>query len=464
MGSALDHADLRLLVDLLAKGEQIVVVKVERPGDGAQGFIAGDDGVPALDPGNGGIAYIDGKRQLTLRQVLLDSSVCYHASEIVIHNIISILCGSEISLFNYPVSMRRTDRSHVFEELAQVSTEAVQVDIVTDKDSSEIGSRFIANITDTLNVRAEASVDSELVGKMYPGCAGTILSVEGDWTQIESGDVTGYVKTEYILSGSAAEELEEEYGRYVGTVTTDVVRVRREMDMDSEAIAMLVLDDEVYVTEELDGWYQVLVNETWEGYVSADYMTVEYKFDTAITIEEEQARIRAALEAERAEKERLAAAQAAANKATVSQTAAQSSSVSEPAVAASSVATTVQAPTQASYDDAYLLACLVSMEAGYEPYEGQLAVANVVLNRLHSGYFGSTISSVIYARGQFPSVNGSVMNGYLQNGPLPQAQQAANEALSGVNNIGSYMYFINVKYGNYASYSDYTIIGNHVFH
>jgi spore germination cell wall hydrolase CwlJ-like protein len=172
-------------------------------------------------------------------------------------------------------------------------------------------------------------------------------------------------------------------------------------------------------------------------------MTVEYKLDTAITIEEEQARIQAALEAEQAA---LAAENAA------------SGNNSTP------VATTVQAPTSASYDDAYLLACLVSMEAGNEPYEGQLAVANVVLNRLHSGAFGDSISSVIYASGQFPSVTGSVMNGYLQNGPLPQAQQAANEALSGVNNIGSYKYFINVKYANYASYGDYTIIGNHCFH
>ena len=47
---------------------------------------------------------------------------------------------------------------------------------------------------------------------------------------------------------------------------------------------------------------------------------------------------------------------------------------------------------------------------------------------------------------------------------LPQAQQAANEALAGVNNIGGYMCFINVKYANYAAYGSYTIIGNHCFH
>lgn len=334
--------------------------------------------------------------------------------------------------------MAVTEGSNLYEGFLKSSTEVVDVQMVAAaEEASPYDGRFIANITDTLNVRAAASTESDIVGKMYPGCVGDIVGTEGDWTQIVSGNVSGYVKTEYILSGKAAEPMAEEYGKNVGTVTADVVRVRRAADMNSEAIAMLEKDDQIYVTETLDGWYGVLVNENWYGYISAEYLSVEYKLDTAITIEEEMARITAAKEAE------VKAAQAEAG---------------------TTVETTQQAPTQASYDDAYLLACLISMEAGYEPYEGQLAVANVVLNRLHSGYYGSTISDVIYAKGQFPSATGSVMTGYLNNGPLPQAQQAANEALSGVNNIGSFTCFINVKYANYAAYGDYTIIGNHCFH
>lgn len=339
-----------------------------------------------------------------------------------------------------PVAMSAMEGSDIYEELIQSSTESIDVPLVAATETSPYDGRFIANITDTLNVRAAATTESDLVGKMYPGCVGDIVGVEGEWTQITSGNVSGYVKTEFILTGKDAEPLAEEYGKNIGTVTGDILRVRRETSTDSEAIAMLVKDDQVFVTETLEGWYGVLVNESWEGYVAAEYLSVEYQLDTAITIEEEQERIAAALEAQR----ELEAAQNIGNSV--------------------AVATTQQAPTQVSYDDAYLLACLVSMEAGAEPYEGQLAVANVVLNRLRSGYYGSTISDVIYARGQFPSVNGSVMIGYLNNGPLPQAQQAANEALAGVNNIGGYTGFINVKYANYAAYGNYTIIGNHCFH
>lgn len=336
--------------------------------------------------------------------------------------------------------MTKLEGSNLYEALIESSTETMDVQVVASPEASPYDGRFIANITDTLNVRAAASTESEVVGKMYPGCVGDIVGTEGEWTQITSGNVNGYVKTEYILTGKDAEPMAEEYGKNVGIVTGDTLRIRREPSTESDAIALLEKDDEVYVTETLDGWYGVLTAGNWEGYVSAEFLTVEFKLETAITIEEEQARIAA----EQAAKQEQAATQAVNNSTTI--------------------ATTQQAPTQASYDDSYLLACLVSMEAGYEPYEGQLAVANVVLNRLRSGYYGSTISDVIYAPGQFPSVYGKAMTGYLNNGPLPQAQQAANEALAGVNNIGGYTCFNNVKYCNFATYDSYTIIGNHCFH
>lgn len=333
------------------------------------------------------------------------------------------------------------------EELIQSSMESMSVQMVAaveeveaEQESSPYDGRFIANVTDTLNVRMSASTDSEIVGKMYPGCAGDIVATEGEWTQITSGNVAGYVKTEFILTGKDAESLAEEYGKYVGTVTGDILNIRKEANTEASILGSLVMDEEVYVLETLDGWYKVLVDERDEGYVSAEFLSVEYKLDTAVTLEEEKARLEAIRQREM-----------------------------EEAIAATlerqvSVETTQMAPTELSYDDSYLLACLVSMEAGNEPYEGQLAVANVVLNRLRSGYYGSTISDVIYAPGQFPTVNGSVMVGFLNNGPMPLAQQAANEALAGVNNIGSYTGFVNVRYANYGAYSSYTIIGNHCFH
>ena len=162
-------------------------------------------------------------------------------------------------------------------------------------------------------------------------------------------------------------------------------------------------------------------------------------------IEEERAVIRAAEEAAaRQERERQEAAATVVSKSRAMET-----------VQRDGITT--------SDEDIYLLACLVHMEAAWEPYEGQLAVANVVLNRLKAGY-GSSISEVIYARGQFSGANSGALASVLAQGPRDTCITAAVEALSGVNNIGDYRNFIAASRASYGSYSEYTVVGNHCFY
>jgi len=54
-----------------------------------------------------------------------------------------------------------------------------------------------------------------------------------------------------------------------------------------------------------------------------------------------------------------------------------------------------------SNEEIYLLACIIDWEAAYEPYEGKLAVANVVLNRVRSSNYPNSITGVIYQKSQF---------------------------------------------------------------
>lgn len=111
--------------------------------------------------------------------------------------------------------------------------------------------------------------------------------------------------------------------------------------------------------------------------------------------------------------------------------------------AAQTEAPQTEAPVSASTDDAYLLACLVYCEAGNQSYEGQLAVANVVMNRVNSPLFPNSISEVIYQSGQFsPAANGRLAT-VLSSGPTSSCIQAANDAIAGNNNIGNYLFFNN---------------------
>ena len=104
------------------------------------------------------------------------------------------------------------------------------------------------------------------------------------------------------------------------------------------------------------------------------------------------------------------------------------------------------------------MAALIQAEAGTQPYEGQVAIGNVVTNRLITGKYGNSIYSVIYAKSQFgPAGTGQVAQ-IAAAGPKASCMQAAQDALNGVNYVGTATHFRNIKSG-------YTglVIGAHVF-
>ncbi len=384
------------------------------------------------------------------------------------------------------------------EEVASVDTTVLQNNSTTKKaaqkktvvakaeEKSEFDGKFIAKIDDTLNIREEASTDSDIVGKLFDGNVGDVLETDGDWVKISSGDVTGYVNSDYILTGKDAETYAADYKKVLGTVTDDTVRVRAEKSTDSDILELVAKDTVLPVEEQDKDWVQVTLANDVTGYIAADYITVAESYEYAMTIDDYTAMVDA--ETQKTTEVALAEEESVYEEASEPEVMSVDESTTEEVVteaptteevtteaptteetvteAPTTEETTTEAPSAdpSQYDDAYLLACLVSMEAGYEPYEDQLAVANVVLNRVKSGSWGNSISSVIYAPNQFPMATGSVMQGYLQNGPLSTAQQAADDALAGNNNIGSFMSFLNVNYIDTDSLSDYTVIGNHCFY
>jgi spore germination cell wall hydrolase CwlJ-like protein len=100
-----------------------------------------------------------------------------------------------------------------------------------------------------------------------------------------------------------------------------------------------------------------------------------------------------------------------------------------------------------SQQDLKLLACLVHAEAGSQSYEGKLAVANVVLNRVKSSKYPDSIEAVIYQPGQFSVAKSGSLAKQLANYENYSSSsqrlsiKAAKAALEGANNIGSRLYF-----------------------
>ena len=111
-------------------------------------------------------------------------------------------------------------------------------------------------------------------------------------------------------------------------------------------------------------------------------------------------------------------------------------------------------------NDRYLLANLIYCEAGGEPYEGQLAVGAVVMNRVLSSRYPDTVYGVIYQKSQFsPASSGRLDLALAQNLASASCYQAADEAMAGTTNVGNCVYFRTPVPG-----LNGTQIGNHIFY
>lgn len=143
----------------------------------------------------------------------------------------------------------------------------------------------IARVEDHLNVRATAEKDSKIVGKMENETGCEILGIEDGMAHIISGSVEGYVSTDYLMVGTAAELYASAIVKELATVTADGLKMRMEPSLEAEVYDMVAYGEELVVLEKLDGWVAV----DYDGqkvYVSADYVTVDKKLKTALNMTE----------------------------------------------------------------------------------------------------------------------------------------------------------------------------------
>lgn len=286
-----------------------------------------------------------------------------------------------------------------------------------EKEQLEWQKYMMADVEDYLNVRTEPDAESELAGKLEKGDYGIILEIGPEWTKMESGELVGYVKSEYCIYGLDALAYAKENFDTIATATTEGLRVRKEMSTESKIMKRLEEGDTLVVdtaAEVEDGWVAVKYKDD-TCYVSAEYVSVSLDIGTGLTMEQIE-------EIRRAEEEAKAAAEAARQAAAAQQAA--------------------EAAAAANVDDLTLLAAIIYCEAGAEPYETQLAVGAVIVNRVQSVGYPNTLHDVIYQRGQFgPARSGKLARVISQGKASSSCYQAAQEALNGADNTGGCLYF-----------------------
>ena len=256
----------------------------------------------------------------------------------------------------------------------------LEIDFDTSLYEEEYANFAIANVSDFINVRSESNTDSQVVGHMYNGSVCEILDrtecEDGVWFKVVSGNVEGYVRSDFFIHGDEALEVIEDYVKKVAVVRANVLNVREEPNTDANVIGSVKSGDKLDVAEdediraermsrakdasEVDGedeevieeeespqnetitvrapqsnppapgedaeetdeaseeeekpleWVKVNYTNDHVGYVCLDYVTIQESYVTAKTIEEERAEAEAKRKAEEQRRQAAAAAAAAA--------------------------------------------------------------------------------------------------------------------------------------------------------
>lgn len=323
--------------------------------------------------------------------------------------------------------------------------------------------KAVAINTEYLAVMEEPDSSSGIAGKLFEYNIADVVSQNASWTKIVSGNLSGYVETNALCLDAEAESVAKLETEISIEPKEEEAVIYSSYTNDSQVLGALTSDSGVMPVARVGEYVKIAQEDGAYAYVLSDAVVIDYGFETGLTIEEEEAII-AAEEARRlaeeaairAEEERKAAEEA------------RRQMIIERTIAGTDF--TYNPTMEISDDDLWILACIIDWESGWEPYEGKLAVANIVLNRVRSSHYPNTVSDVVYAKNQFSGVmsGGEISSRFakrLADGPrTDECMEAALEALSGKNNIGIYTAFNGTQYIDFSVVTDFVIIGGHCFY
>lgn len=204
----------------------------------------------------------------------------------------NLLAGAEI-LSNGSIKSIADTRVWMEAGVASVLERAGETIEITQSDINSVdfwgyNNLGIAQVDNHLNVRKIPDSNGKLVGKMSNNTACEILSIteDGQWAHILSGEVEGYVSTEYLLTGMDAVKKAEEIIKPMAVVTADGLNIRTEPNTNCEIVTMVPNGEELEFSQVMDdGWVEVLLDGD-KVYASAEYVAIEEKLGTAITMTE----------------------------------------------------------------------------------------------------------------------------------------------------------------------------------
>ncbi|MCR4673234.1 MAG: SH3 domain-containing protein [Lachnospiraceae bacterium] len=173
---------------------------------------------------------------------------------------------------------------------AGLDFEAMIINTVEQDERSSYKDIGIAVGAEYLEIREEASEEAEVIGKLYKDSGCAILSSEGSWMKISSGDIEGYVERSGLVTGLDAEQYAAEHSITELTAKfAEDVEVHEKASAESRVITTAAASDaaEVLGSNEDGKWLLVKAEED-TGYVASESVEIEVQYDVAVSVEEEE--------------------------------------------------------------------------------------------------------------------------------------------------------------------------------
>ena len=155
------------------------------------------------------------------------------------------------------------------------------------KDASE-KEEGLVSVMASLNVRNKPSVSSNVIGYLYSNCVvsiyDTVDNSEGSWYLIKSGDVEGYVSSDYVLTGAAAKANDEDLTNRYAKVTANTAVVYSSASSSADRVGSVYKDGDYKVLAIQNGFVKIAVNEEFAGFVKAEDVSLYTRHAEAVAI------------------------------------------------------------------------------------------------------------------------------------------------------------------------------------
>ena len=364
--------------------------------------------------------------------------------------------------------------------------------------------RAVANVVEAVNIRAAASEDSTIVGYLTTAASADVIERGETWSLVISGGVEGYVRNDCLAFGEDAKNLAGVYGSEGVKTYWDGVSLFAAPDGSSEVLATVSAGKEYEVLSNDGSWVEVQMDDATVAYVPVEDVMETTILDKAVSTGDAYGSVSGSSNSGSYDSSYSdmsyddgssysdssyddgssysdSSYDSYDDGSSYSDTSyddgssytdssydtsyddgssydtsydnsytdssyddgsSYTDSSSDTSYDDGSSSDTTDTSTSASSSDRELLAGLIYCEAGNQSWDGKVAVGAVVLNRVASSSFASTIKGVIYESGQFSPAGSGWLDSVIANGSIPSScYDAADAALAGENPIGSAMYF-----------------------